>query len=53
MEIWILNLRKRNFEELFENWIFEYLIWKEWSFENLIEGDILKIKFGIMEFLEN
>ena len=26
---------------------------RNWSFENLFEGDILKIKFGIVAFLEN
>ena len=50
MEFWKLNLRKRNFEKLFENEIFENLIWRNWSFENLFEGGVLKIKFGIVEF---
>ena len=36
MEIWKLNLRKGNFEELFENWIFENLIWKELGFRKFI-----------------
>ena len=31
----------------------EKSIWKELEFRNLLEGDILEIKFGIMEFLEN
>ena len=52
-EIWKLNLKKRNFEELYENETFENLIWKELEFINLFECDILKIKFGIVGFLEN
>ena len=52
MEIWKLNLRKRNFEELFENRISKIWFERNWSFKNLFEGDILKIKFGIVEFLE-
>ena len=33
----------------FLNFLFEM----NWSFENLFESDILKIKFEIVEFLEN
>ena len=38
-----LSLRKRHFEDLFENKIFEHLIWKEMELWK-------KIKFGIVEF---
>ena len=38
-------------KDLFENEIFEDLIWKEKELQKFIECDILKkIKFGIVEF---
>ena len=51
MENWRLNLRKRNFEELFESEIFEDLIWEEmdsWKF--VWKWHFKKIKLKIVEF---
>ena len=62
MEIWRLNLRKGNFEELFEDGTFQNFIWKElefwkfiwrWHFKNKIRNcgvfGKLNLKIWILE----